>query len=362
MTLAKPLPANQVPGPKSHPIFGNLGDYRKDTLNFERRMAQTYGDVVHLRFVERHGYLISHPDDIHKVLVQEADKFQKAPIYRVLLTRFLGNGLLTSEGEFWKRQRKLAQPAFHAKRIQAYAETMVGYTYRLLDTWSEGQVRDVNQEMMRLTLSVVVKSLFNTEIGAEADRIGEALTTVLHATTEGMQSPFMMLPEWVPLPRNIRNRRAVRQLDAIINRIIEQRRASGEDTGDLLSMLLMAQDEDGNHMTDKQLRDEVVTLVLAGHETTANALTWTLYLLSQHPEVEARLHEEVDTVLGGRAATVADLRQLTYTDMVIKEAMRLYPPIPSIGRQAIVPVTLGGYELPAGAIILIKSLGGDPRL
>lgn len=186
---------------------------------------------------------------------------------------------------------------------------------------------------------------------------------MLEATTDGLQSPLQMLPEWVPLPRNIRNKRGVRQLDAIINGIISQRRASNEDTGDLLSMLLMAQDEDGSQMTDKQLRDEVVTLVLAGHETTANALTWTLYLLSQHPDVEAKLHAEIDTVLGGRRATMADMRQLRYTHMVIKESMRLYPPIPSIGRQATEPVTLGGYELPAGAIILISPyiLHHDPR-
>jgi cytochrome P450 len=262
--------------------------------------------------------------------------------------------LLTSEGEFWKRQRKLSQPAFHAKRIQAYGETMVSYTQAMLDTWTEDQVRNVNNDMMRLTLSIVVKSLFNTEIGEEANRIGEALTTVLDATTDGMRSLFFMLPEWAPLPRNIRNKRGVRQLDTIISRIIDERRGSSEDKGDLLSMLLLAEDEDGNRMTDKQLRDEVVTLVLAGHETTANALTWSWFLLSQHPEVEAKLHEEVDRVLGGRAPTLEDLRKLEYTNMIFKEALRMYPPIPAYGRETIVPVELGGYTLPAGSIINIS--------
>ncbi len=348
------LSHKQVPGPKGQPIFGNLRDYQEDTLGYERRLMEQYGDVVHVSFAGRHAYLISNPDDVRKVLVEEAQNFHKAPIYRILLSRFLGNGLLTSEDDFWKRQRKLAQPAFHTKRIQAYADTMVDYTRRTLDSWEDGQVRIVNQDMMRLTLSIVVKTLFNTEIGEEANRIGEALTTVLDATTEGVQSVFQMLPEWVPIPRNIRNRRGVRQMDAIIMRIVEERQASNEDTGDLLSMLLLAQDDDGNRMTSKQLRDEAVTLVLAGHETTANALTWTWWLLSQHPEIEAKLHEEVDRVLGDHMPTLEDLRKLEYTEMVFKESMRLYPPIPSIGRMPLVPVELGGYTLPSGAIVMIS--------
>lgn len=352
-----------VPGPKGNLLVGHLHEYQKDLLDFERSMNRKYGDVVHIRFANRHAYLVSNPDDVRKVLVEEADKYQKAPIYRILLSRFLGNGLLTSEGEFWKRQRKLSQPAFHTKRIQAYAETMVNYTQQQIDAWDEGQVRNVNEDMMRLTLSIVVKTLFNTDIGEEANRIGTALTEVLEATTQGVQSVFQMLPEWVPLPRNIRNKRGVRQLDEVIMPIVHRRQKSDVDTGDLLSMLLTAQDDEGNRMTDKQLRDEVVTLVLAGHETTANALTWSWWLLSQHPEVEAKLHAELDRVLGGRAPRLEDLRQLEYTDMVFKEAMRLYPPIPSIGRQALVPVEVGGYALPADSIVLISPhvLHHDPR-
>jgi len=343
-----------VPGPKGHPIFGHLREYRADTLGFERGLMQQYGDIVHVRFANRQGYLITHPDDIRKVLVEEPEKYYKAPIYRMLLARFLGNGLLTSEGDFWKRQRKLSQPAFHTKRIQTYAETMVRYTQDMLDSYRDGNSRDMNRDMMHLTLSIVVKSLFNTEIGAEADRIGEALTTVLEATTDGVQSVLQMLPEWVPLQRNIKNKRGVKQLNDVIMPIINGRRNSNEDKGDLLSMLLLAEDEDGNHMTDKQLRDEVVTLVLAGHETTANALMWTWYLLSQNPEVEAKFHAEVDRVLGGRMPTLEDLRQLEYTNMIFKETLRLYPPIPSYARQSIVPVELHGYKLPAGSIIMIS--------
>jgi cytochrome P450 len=225
-----------VPGPKGHPLLGHLREYRADTLGFEKHLAKTYGDVVHIRFANRDSYLISNPDDIRKVLVEESDKYFKAPIYRIILSRFLGNGLLTSDGDFWKRQRKLSQPAFHTKRIQAYADTMVEYTQNLVDSWHAGQTRDINHDMMRLTLNIVVKSLFNTEIGEEADRIGDALTTVLEASSEGVQSVLQMLPEWIPLPRNIRNKRGVKQLDAIIMRIINERRASKEHKGDLLSI------------------------------------------------------------------------------------------------------------------------------
>ncbi len=349
-----PADYHAVPGPKGHPIFGHIREYRQDSLSYEKFLAKTYGDIVHIRFANRDSYLINNPEDIRKVLVEESDKYYKAPIYRIILSRFLGNGLLTSDGDFWKRQRKLAQPAFHSKRIQAYADTMVDYTQRMVDGWQVGETRNINRDMMHLTLNIVVKSLFNTEIGEEADRIGEALTTVLEASNEGVQSVLQMLPEWIPLPRNIRNKQGVRQLDEIIMRIIDERRASKEDNGDLLSMLLLAEDENGSHMTDKQLRDEVVTIVLAGHETTANALSWAWYLISQHPEVEAKLHAELDTVLGGRTPTLADLRQLEYTSAIFKEAMRLYPPIPSIGRMAIEPVELGGYSLPTGSTILIS--------
>jgi cytochrome P450 len=354
MSALPALHEKTIPGPKGSLLLGSLGEYRKDPLHYERDLVHQYGDVVQMRMADHYIYLVANPEDIRYILVEAPEKFTKAPIYRVLLSRFLGNGLLTSDGDFWKRQRKLSQPAFHTKRIQAYGETMVNYTKAMLESWEAGQIHDVNRDMMRLTLSIVVKSLFNTEIGEEADKIGEALTTVLEATSEGIQSVFQMLPEWVPIPRNIKNKQGVAQLDAIINRIIEERRQSPEDNGDLLSMLLLAEDEEGNHMTDKQLRDEVVTLVLAGHETTANALTWTWYLLSQHPEIEASFHAELDRVLGGRTATLADLRGLEYTSLIFKEAMRLYPPIPSFARQATVPVELGGYTLPAGARIAIS--------
>ena len=351
------------PSPKGHPLLGQLGEYQKDSLGYERRVARALGDVVHIRWVNRHAYLISHPDDVKRVLVDDAAKYHKAPIYKQLLSYFLGNGLLTSDGEFWRRQRKLAQPAFHHKRLQAYGAVMVDYTERLLREWTPGETRDIDHDMMRLTLGIVAKTLFDADIERSANRIGEALTALLEVTQARIQSPIEWIPAWLPTPGNRRRREAVQVLDEIVMGMINERRASDEDRGDLLSMLIQAQDDEGQGMTDQQLRDEAVTLVLAGHETTANALTWTWYLLAQHPEVEARLHAEVDVVLGGRAPTVDDLRRLTYTDMVIKEAMRLYPPIPAFARQAIEDTELGGYSVPKDMIISISPnvIHHDPR-
>ncbi len=357
------MATQQPPTPKGHFLLGHISGYQEDMLGYEKQLARTYGDVVHIRWLNRHAYLISNPDDIQQVLVDDADKFNKAPIYRNLLSQFLGNGLLTSDGDFWRRQRKLAQPAFHSKRIHTYGQVMVDYTTRMLSEWQPGTIRDINRDMMRLTLSVVARTMFNADIEREANRIGAALTVLLEETSEKMRAPIQIIPEWVPTAGNRRRQAAVRELDDIIMGIINERRLSNEDQGDLLSMLMMADEEDGNHMTDKQLRDEAVTIVLAGHETTANALAWTWYLLSQHPEVEARLHEELARVLGGRLPTMDDLRQLEYTTMIVKEVMRLYPPIPSIARQAKEDLMLGGYPTPKGMIVTISPhvIHRDPR-
>ncbi|MBZ0304379.1 MAG: cytochrome P450, partial [Anaerolineae bacterium] len=312
----------------------------------------TYGDVFHLQIgADFHQYFFIHPDDIHTVLVAQSDKFHKSPDYRDEqrgLARFLGSGLLTSDGDFWKRQRKLAQPAFHTQRIDAYAQTMVDYTQRMLAEWQDGERRDIRHAMMRLTRLIVAKTLFDADVTADSSRVDDALNTFMR-----MSNDTDLIPSWVPTPKHLRERRAVSDLDEIIYGFVAEWRRQGIDRGDLLSMLLLAEDDQGQGMTDKQVRDEVVTLFLAGHETTANALNWTWMLLAQHSEVEAKLHAELDRVLDGRPPTLADLRALTYTDWVIKESMRLYPPAWGFGRQAIDDVEVGGYRVPRGTVVSI---------
>jgi len=356
------------PGPP--PISGNIisqltfmREFQKDTLGMFTTWARDHGDIQYMQMGKYGQYAISHPDHLHELLVKQAAKFHKSADYKDKhkgLARFLGNGLVVSDGEFWKRQRRLAQPAFHAQRIGGYAETIVDYSSAMLNEagWRAGAALDVDQEMMRLTMLIVARVLFNADVSDDSERVGQAMHAIQESTGE-----FDLLPHWLPTPKHIRSARAVRVLDEIVYRIIAERRESGEDRGDLLSMMLMARDEDGNAMTDEQARDEAVTAFLAGHETTSNTLTWTWYLLSQHPEIEARLHAEIDTALQGHPPTLADLERLPYTDMVIKEAMRVYPPVWSISRVAIEDVQIGGYTIPKGGVVAssIYTLHHDER-
>lgn len=350
-----------VPGPRSHPITGHLSEFREDRLGFFTTCARQYGDRVALRLGWRPVWLLSHPDDIEAVLTNSRD-FIKHWYLRLSAT-ILGQGLLTSEGNFWLRQRRLAQPAFHRKRIATYGEIMVAYAQRLIAVWQDGDTRDVHQDMLRLTMEIVAKTLFDTETGGEAERVGVAIDFLL-ATFDVRMSSLIPLPESIPTPTNIRLRRAVRQLDQIIYGFIQQRRTSSEDRGDLLSMLLHAQDEDdGSRMTDRQVRDEALTIFLAGHETTALTMSWIWYLLSEHPPVEKQLMEELGTVLGDRAPTVDDLPRLKYTEMVVYEAMRLYPPAFVVGREAIHDCVINGLQVPAGTTVLMSQwvVQRDPR-
>lgn len=265
----------------------------------------------------------------------------------------LGNGLLTSEGDFWLRQRRLVQPVFHRDRIAAYGEVIVDYTERMLATWQEGETCDIHEEMKRLTLAVVTKTLFDTDVAGEAKELSDALEVVMEQHTARRRLSFL-IPETIPTPSNLRFERAVRRLDVIIYSIIRHRRATCEDTGDLLSMLLHTHDEDSSQMTDQQLRDEAMALFLGGYDTPALALSWVWYLLSQHPEVEDKLAVELQAVLGGLVPNVAHLPQLRYTEMVVRESMRLYPPAWIITREALQDCNIGGYKLPAGTTVLMS--------
>ena len=325
--------------------------FRRDPIAYLRRATSECGDIVRLPLSRHPVYLVNDPDMIRDVLVTHQKQFKKGRGLEQI-KRLLGEGLLTSEGEFHLRQRRLMQPAFHRQRVAAYAEAMTRYAAQTRERWRDGETLDVHAEMMRLTLAIVGKTLFGAEVEAEAAEIDGALGEVI-GLFHLLQLPFSDLLERLPLPAVRRFRSARARLDATIYRLIARHRATGEDRGDLLSMLLAARDEeDGGRMSDEQVRDEALTLFLAGHETTANAMTWTWYLLSQHPEVEARFHAELDDALAGRMPTEADLPRLPYTRRVFSESLRLYPPAWIIGRRLLTGYAMGGYTLAARSIVL----------
>lgn len=351
------------PQPKAAIIGGHIFQFRRNTLDFLLKNTREFGDIFYFRVGTQHAYFVNHPDYIKDVLMTHQSSFIKGRALQ-RSKRLLGEGLLTSEHEFHRRQRRLAQPAFHRQRVAAYANVMTELSESHIANWEDGAL-DVAQEMMRLTLSIVAKTLFNANVDDEAKDVREALTTIIDMFNL-MLLPFSELLEKLPLPQARRFDKAKAKLDSIIYRIIEERRRGGEDTGDLLSMLILAQDTegDGRGMTDEQLRDEAMTIFIAGHETTSNALTWTWYLLSEHEEVEKKLHEELDEVLSdGRLPALEDLPRLKYTEKVLAESMRLYPPAWALGRLTIKDVEIGGYHIPKGSLVLVSQyvMHRDPR-
>jgi cytochrome P450 len=342
------------PGPK--PSIFSTFVYRpgRDPLTFFSNLAREYGDLAYLRMAGEHLFIASDLGVIRDVLVTHNQNFHKSRgLERIKI--LLGEGLLTSEDAFHLRQRRLMQPAFHRDRIAAYASTMVTYADRVRRGWTPGSTIDVAREMSRLTLLIVGKTLFDADVESQARDVGDAMSGLMDSFWT-LMLPFGETLQRLPLPHIRRGRKARERLDAIIYGIIRERRANLGDRGDLLSMLLLAQDDEdkGLGMTDRQVRDEAMTIFLAGHETTANALTWTWYLLSQSPEVERRLHVEIDSVLNGRLPTVADIDRLPYTTRVITESMRLYPPAWLVGRRAINEYSIGRYHVPARSIIVMS--------
>ena len=323
-------------------------------MQFFTTAARDYGDIVCLSDGREKLFLLNHPDYIADVLVTNQNNFAKGRALEKS-RQFLGNGLLTNEGESHRCQRRLVQPAFHRQRVMSYGKVMTDYTTRLSAPWQNGSTLDIAEEMSRLALNIVAKTLFNADVETEAKEIGAALTTIIGMFNRVML-PFSELLIKLPLPSTIRLRRAMKRLDETVYRFIKERRASGRDAGDLLSMLLLAQDEEasGSGMSDKQVRDEAMTIFLAGHETTANWLAWTWYLLSQNPDAEKKLHEELNRVLAGRTPTVEDVPQLNYTEKILSESLRLFPPAWIVGRRALNDFSVGGYVLPAKSIIVIS--------
>lgn len=353
------MTAHLPPGP---PPIRNPLDFlravmalRRDPLAALMQMHADYGDTVTYRIGSQIQIFTRDAQFSHEILVKQAAHFQKDHNYtddQKGMALFLGSGLLTSNGDFWKRQRKLVAPALHTRRIEAYAQAMVAYSQDQLKGWRDGATLDISAEMNRITMRIVARTLFNADIEAEVNRVAWAMTVFQDLMTS---ATYALLPSWLPTPLALRGRKARRELDMLVYGMIAQRRASGEDKGDLLSMLLLAETEDGARMTDQQARDEVVTLFLAGHETTANALNWTWMLLAQHPAVEARLHAELDSVLGGRAPELTDLKRLPYTEMVVREALRLYPPAWVYSRAAAQDMTIGDFHIPQGAVVSVHT-------
>ena len=333
------------PGPPPNLIRSLFGALQQNPLDYFTAMAQKYGDVSGMRIGKFRSLFINHPDLIEDVLVNNARKYHKGRILRANKYLF-GEGLLTSEGDFWLRQRRLAQPAFHRARVNAYAATMAEYTEQLIATWRNGEERDIHEEMMQLALRIVSKTLFDADVTRDAKEVGETLDVLLQIAANFGRT--ILVPLWVPSPRNIRAKLGIKRLEKVIYRIIADRRASGRDTGDLLSILLQAQDEDGGHMDDRQLRDETITLFLAGHETTANTLAWTWWLLAQNPTVEKKFHEELDGVLNGSAPEVDDLPKLTYLSNVLTESLRLYPTAWGMARLAAEEHEIAGFPVRPG--------------
>lgn len=350
-------------GPPGHWLLGCLPEFRRDILGFLLDCAKKYGDVVRLPYgivgslIKRQrgaaAYLLNNPDDIKHVLVTNQGNYER--LWVPAARRVFGQGLLTSEDPLHLKQRRMMQPFFHHQRIMAYAEVMTEKTEQLLEGWQDGTTVDVAQEMMRLTLAIVCKTLFDMDLTEEVKDLAEAITVGQHHITLQYRSLVALFtPDFVPTHRNRLFRKAGQRLNHTIYDMIHTRRNSGEQSNDLLSILLNARDEEGQAMSDQQVRDEAMTLFLAGHDTTANALAWTWYLLSQHPEVESRLLAELKEVLGGRAPSFSDLPKLVYTRMVFDEAMRLYPPVYILVRSALHDDLLpSGAAIPAGTDIFM---------
>lgn len=338
------------PSVKPNWTGGHFRQFMTDRLGFLTKLSKL-GDITTFKIGKQLAFFINHPDFIRDVLVTNHSKFEKGRALK-RAKNLLGEGLLTNEGKDHLRQRRMIQPAFHRQRIANYANSMIEFGEKMANEWKDGEERDISQEMMRLTLNIVGKTLFSANVGDDADDIGKAMTSLVELF-DYLLLPFSEILEKLPLPQSKRLRQAKSTLDSLIYGIINERRKSGEDKGDLLSMLLMAQDEDdGGQMTDEQIRDECLTLFLAGHETTANALTFTWYLLSQNPEAEAKFHAEIDNLLTGKELSADDYPKLKYTEAVLAESMRLYPPAWGIGRLSIEPHEIGGYKIPEKSLVL----------
>lgn len=348
---------NVLPRVPGRFLFGNLAQLRADRVGLLLRVAGEVGPLARIRVGTRSGLIVTTPEVAHGVLVEHADAFQKGYGLSVFAKPLLGDGLLTSEGDLHRRQRRMLAPAFMHKRIAGYADTFGQYAERARVRMRGRSELDLSDELMQLTFEIVGKTLFDADVSGDADVVAHALTESMERMMEQLTAR-VPLPPSVPTPGNLRMRRTVKRLDDVVYRLIRERREGEIDRGDVLSMLLLAQDaDDQGRMADKQVRDEAMTVMLAGHETTANALAWSFYLLARHPKIRERLEQELDDVLGGRIPQLSDLPSLPYTLQVFKEAMRLYPPAYMLTRRALRDVSVHGVRIEQGQLVIINILG-----
>jgi cytochrome P450 len=346
-----------APGPPGHFLLGNLREFRRDVLGLVMESAATYGDIVRCRLGPQVVHLLNHPDHVEQVLQKRSSNYDKNTRSSASIRTVTGESLLTCNGEAWKCQRRMDQPAFHHRQISGFAGQMTAAAETMIRSWQGRPVLDISSEMARLTYSIVGQTLFSFNTGEDAATVEKAMRVILpHAF--GRLGNLVNWPDWLPTPANLRFRKSLAAVDQVVYRIIDKHRRAqenGDPDTDLLSMLMRVRDSETRAgLDDSQLRNETITFLLAGHETTANALTWTFYLISRHPEVERRLLTEITDVLGGRTPTLEDIPKLTYTKSVIQESMRLYPPIWIIERRVIADDEIGGYTLPAGSAVVIS--------
>ena len=354
--------STQPPGPQDLPVLGNTHRYSRDPFTFIETLTRSYNGLSTFTLGSERTYLVTDPTDVERVLVSEASRFRKAQTMRTgSIDDLLGDGLLMSGGEFWQRQRQRAQPAFAPGRVANFGGTISGYAEAMLDGWDEGDVVAIDPAMARITVKVIVSVMFGTELDDPTTETVQNNLEPLGKMFEPKAAQFL-LPEWVPTRERIEFERAVDNLEGVLDSLVRQRRGTEDGEMDLLSILLRAQGE-VDEVTDELVRDELMTMLLAGHDTTALSLTYTWYLLAQHPEIERRVHDEIDDVLGGEPPTADDVRDLDLTERVIQEAMRLYPPVYTIFREPSEDVRLGGYEVPEGSLVMLPQWGvhRDPR-
>lgn len=336
---------------KGSPLLGNLPDFTKDRLALFRRMARA-GDVCGIHFGPFPGVLFNKPEHIQSILVKHAYTFDKGPAVHRILRPSIGDGIVSSEGDFHRRQRKLMAPAFHARQVANYAEIIGYYGEQIQQTWDDGSVIDLNQHMSNLTMSVIGKALFGADVFTKTGELGAAMIMLFDFVSHNLSAPIQFPYSW-PLPRHLRMRKAVGTLRTYMRRFIDEWRCDPRERNDFLSLLLQARDENGQPMSDDQVMTECVTLFGAGYETTAAALNWTWYLLCQHPEAYHKVQQEIDNALQGRTPTYADLEHLPYCLQVFKEALRLYPPAYATCRRALQDIEIDGYHIPKGWAVLL---------